>query len=67
MVTIGDVARAAGVSPMTVSHVINDHPHVRVSTRAKVLEVIEKLDYRGKPCRPEPSHRPYGHYWVGGT
>jgi DNA-binding LacI/PurR family transcriptional regulator len=46
MVTIGDVARAAGVSPMTVSHVINDHPHVRVSTRAKVLEVIEQLDYR---------------------
>jgi DNA-binding LacI/PurR family transcriptional regulator len=46
MVTIGDVAKAAGVSPMTVSHVINDHPHVRTSTRAKVLEVMERLDYR---------------------
>jgi len=46
MVTIGDVARAAGVSPMTVSHVINDHPHVKESTRAKVLEVMDRLDYR---------------------
>ncbi len=46
MVTMGDVARAAGVSPMTVSHVVNDHPHVRASTRAKVLEVMDRLDYR---------------------
>ncbi len=43
---MGDVARAAGVSPMTVSHVVNDHPHVRASTRAKVLEVMDRLDYR---------------------
>jgi DNA-binding LacI/PurR family transcriptional regulator len=46
MVTMGDVARAAGVSPMTVSHVVNDHPHVKDSTRAKVLEVMDRLDYR---------------------
>jgi DNA-binding LacI/PurR family transcriptional regulator len=46
MVTMGDVARAAGVSPMTVSHVVNDHPHVKESTRAKVLEVMDRLDYR---------------------
>ncbi len=46
MATIADVARAAGVSPMTVSHVINDHPHVRDSTRAKVLEAMTELDYR---------------------
>jgi DNA-binding LacI/PurR family transcriptional regulator len=46
MVTMGDVARAAGVSPMTVSHVVNDHPHVKASTRAKVLEVMDRLDYR---------------------
>ncbi len=31
---------------MTVSHVINDHPHVKGSTRAKVLEVMDRLDYR---------------------
>jgi len=44
--TIRDVAKAAGVSPMTVSHVINDHPHVRPGTRAKVLRAMEELGYR---------------------
>lgn len=46
MATIQDVARAAGVSPMTVSHVINDRPNVRASTRARVLQAIDELDYR---------------------
>jgi DNA-binding LacI/PurR family transcriptional regulator len=46
MATIQDVAKAAGVSPMTVSNVINDHPHVRPSTRAKVVKAMEELDYR---------------------
>jgi DNA-binding LacI/PurR family transcriptional regulator len=44
--TIQDVAKAAGVSPMTVSNVINDHPNVRPSTREKVLEAMSRLDYR---------------------
>lgn len=46
MTTIQDVAKAAGVSPMTVSNVLNAHPHVRESTRQKVLAAIEELDYR---------------------
>lgn len=46
MTTIQDVAKAAGVSPMTVSNVINDHPNVRPSTREKVLEAMARLDYR---------------------
>ncbi|GAA2751848.1 LacI family DNA-binding transcriptional regulator [Amnibacterium kyonggiense] len=46
MVTIQDVAKAAGVSPMTVSNVINEREHVRDSTRAKVLDAMERLDYR---------------------
>ncbi|MER5183483.1 LacI family DNA-binding transcriptional regulator [Streptomyces sp. NPDC002896] len=46
MATIQDVAKAAGVSPMTVSNVINDHPNVRRSTREKVLEAMARLDYR---------------------
>jgi DNA-binding LacI/PurR family transcriptional regulator len=46
VVTIKDVAKAAGVSPMTVSNVINDHPNVRKSTRAKVLEAMARLGYR---------------------
>lgn len=31
---------------MTVSHVINEHPHVKDSTRRKVLRAIDALDYR---------------------
>lgn len=46
MVTIQDVAKAAGVSPMTVSHVINDHPYVRETTRDKVQQAIDELGYR---------------------
>jgi DNA-binding LacI/PurR family transcriptional regulator len=46
MVTIRDIAKAAGVSPMTVSNVLNKRPHVRESTRARVLQTIEDLDYR---------------------
>lgn len=46
MVTINDIAKAAGVSPMTVSNVINSRPHVKDSTRAKVLETIDDLGYR---------------------
>jgi len=46
MATIQDVARAAGVSPMTVSNVINGRPHVRESTRQRVVEAMTQLDYR---------------------
>ncbi|MEU6351357.1 LacI family DNA-binding transcriptional regulator [Streptomyces sp. NPDC047072] len=46
MATIQDVAKAAGVSPMTVSNVINGHPNVRGSTREKVLKAMDRLDYR---------------------
>jgi DNA-binding LacI/PurR family transcriptional regulator len=46
VITIKDVAKAAGVSSMTVSNVINGHPHVSKATRAKVLEAMARLDYR---------------------
>lgn len=46
MATIKDIARAAGVSPMTVSNVLNDRPHVKDETRAKVLAAMNELDYR---------------------
>ncbi|GAA5444139.1 catabolite control protein A [Microbulbifer sp. NBRC 101763] len=45
-VTINDVAERAGVSIKTVSRVINNEPSVRSSTRARVLEVVEALNYR---------------------
>ena len=46
-VTRDDVARLAGVSPATVSYVINDGPRpVSEETRAKVLWAIEQLGYQ---------------------
>jgi DNA-binding LacI/PurR family transcriptional regulator len=41
-----DVAVRAGVSVKTVSNVVNDYPHVRPTTRAKVQEAIAELGYR---------------------
>lgn len=46
MPTIKDVARAAGVSITTVSHVINDTRFVSDELRARVLAAMEELDYR---------------------
>lgn len=45
--TIKDVALLAGVSPSTVSLVLNNSPlPVAEETRLKVLECVKKLDYR---------------------
>lgn len=44
-VTISDVARRAGVSPMTVSRVLNGQANVRKSTHASVTEAINELGY----------------------
>lgn len=41
-----DVADAAGVSPKTVSNVVNDYVHVRPETRALVQRYVEELGYR---------------------
>lgn len=43
---IRQVATIAGVSHMTVSRVLNDHPNIKPDTRRRVLEAIEELDYR---------------------
>lgn len=51
-VTIDDVAKAAGVSPKTVSRVINSEPNVRAQTRDRVTAAIEALNFR-----PDPSAR----------
>ena len=45
VVTIHEVARHAGVSPMTVSRVVNGESNVRESTRAKVAASIKVLHY----------------------
>jgi len=41
-----DVALAAGVSPKTVSNVVNEYVHVRPETRALVQRYVEELGYR---------------------
>lgn len=46
MVNIKDVARLAGVSPRTVSRVINRDKNVSERTRKRVLQVIEETGYR---------------------
>lgn len=43
--TIADVARVAGVSPMTVSRVVNDGKNVRSDTRERVQAAILALNY----------------------
>ena len=43
--TISDVARHAGVSPMTVSRVINGETTVRPATRALVEAAVAELNY----------------------
>lgn len=43
--TIRDVAKAAKVSHMTVSRVLNNNPQVRAKTKEKVLKAISDLDY----------------------
>jgi len=45
VVTIHDVARHAGVSPMTVSRVMNSEPNVREETRARVMASVKTLRY----------------------
>ncbi len=43
--SIYDVAALAGVSHMTVSRVLNDHPNIKPATRAKVLAAIEQVHF----------------------
>ncbi|KAF1711557.1 LacI family DNA-binding transcriptional regulator [Pseudoxanthomonas sacheonensis] len=44
-VTIDEVAALAGVSPMTVSRVVNGQGKVRESTREKVMRAVRELGY----------------------
>lgn len=44
-VTIKDIAKAAGVSPSTVSRTINDHYSISEETKEKVRQVMDELGY----------------------
>ncbi len=45
MSTISDVAKMAGVAPVTVSRVINNAENVSQATREKVMQAIDRLGY----------------------
>lgn len=45
-VNIAEVAATAGVSVGTVSRVLNESPNVREPTRRRVMDVIQRLNYR---------------------
>jgi len=45
-VTLRDVAERAGVSPRTVSNVVNDFPHVSPAMRVRVQAALDELGYR---------------------
>jgi LacI family transcriptional regulator len=44
--TLADIARALGVSKMTVSRAINNHPEISPETRSRVLEAAQRMNYR---------------------
>jgi LacI family transcriptional regulator len=44
--TLEDIARALNVSKMTVSRAINNHPEISRATRARILEMARKMNYR---------------------
>ncbi len=60
MVNIRDVAKAAGVAPITVSRVINNSDNVNAVTRDRVQKAIEELHYvpntLAKSLRSKQSH-----------
>lgn len=44
--TLSDIAREAGVSEMTVSRAINDHPKISPETRERILKIARRLNYK---------------------
>ena len=45
-ITIKDIARESGYAVGTVSRVLNNHPDVSYTARAKIMEVVEKYHFR---------------------
>ncbi len=56
-VTVGDVARYAGVSRAAVSKTLNDRDDVAPATRDRILAAVRELGYQPSTTRPEPRRR----------
>ena len=52
MVQIKDIAAKAGVSPATVSLVLNNKPGISEETRNAVMRVVQDLGYTRPKCAP---------------
>lgn len=50
IITIYDIAKLTGVSAATVSNAINDKGFVSGETRAKILKVVQELNYSPNPA-----------------
>jgi LacI family transcriptional regulator len=48
-ITLRDIAAKAGVSVMTVSRALRNHPNLALETRARILQLAERLGYRPNP------------------
>lgn len=56
MATLKQIAEAAGVSPATVSYVLNNQPDVALETRQRVLAMVEKMHFvRRRYVRRRPA------------
>jgi DNA-binding LacI/PurR family transcriptional regulator len=44
-VSIKDIARAAGVSPSTVSRALSDHPRISLETKERIRRLAQEMDY----------------------
>jgi LacI family transcriptional regulator len=55
--TIKDIAHTVGVSPQTVSRVLNGRPDVANETRRRVQEVMAQLDYQPSALARSLVHR----------
>jgi len=53
--TIRDIAETAGVSPATVSLVLNGKGEISGETRARVLEAVSRLNYVPRASKTAPS------------
>lgn len=45
MVTLKDIAKAAGVTAATVSRALNDEPGVKEATRSKIMAIAREMNY----------------------
>ncbi|MFD2794995.1 LacI family DNA-binding transcriptional regulator [Promicromonospora vindobonensis] len=53
--TLADVAKAAGTTTPTVSKVLSGRSDVSTETRARIMQIVAELGYRGRSGRDAPA------------